>query len=133
MPRKLVLALLIAFAAAPAAHAQTDVTTTLMQGGEPLIFSGTVRYNMADRYFFVAKKSARLTARLTGTSPHLVLAVVAADADPTDRLADRQYAKELDLRLAADGRHAVTVLFNPHLRFVVQPPPASYRLELRME
>jgi hypothetical protein len=130
----LVVLLAATAAAAPSpSHAQTDVTTTLMKGGEPLIFSGKVNYNKADRYFFVARKDARLVARITGTSQHLVLAVVPADADPTERQAGHRYAKELDLRLPADGRHAVAVLFNPHLRFYAPPPPASYRLEIRME
>lgn len=129
------LALVVVAAPAPAApaHAQTDVTTTLIKGGEPLIFSGKVAYNKADRYFFVARKGARLTAKITGTSPHLVLVVVPADADPTDRQARLTYAAALDQKLAVEGRHAVAVLFDPHLRFNAPPPPASYRLELRME
>ena len=119
--------------AAPMAHAQSDVTTTLMQGGEPLIFSGSVKWPQADRYFVLGRQGARLTARLTRTNSRFLIAFVPGDADLRDPRPDWTYADALDLRIPANGRYAVAVLFDPRIDFAMPPPPASYRLELRME
>jgi hypothetical protein len=124
---------LVATAAAPTAHAQGDVTTTLLKGGEPLTFSGRVKWPGMDRYIFVARKDARLVTRLTRTHARLLVVVIPADADAARPQADWTYAAEHDLRLTAEGRHAVVVLFDPRIDFLKPPEPAAYRLELRME
>lgn len=128
LARALALALIVA--APAAAHAQADVTTaTLIKGGDTLTFSGRIKWPGMDRYIFVARKDARLTR----TNARVLAVVIPAEADASRPQNDWTYAAEHDLRLAAEGRHAVVVLFDPRIDFAAPPEPAAYRLELRME
>ena len=104
-----------------------------MQGGEPLVFSGSVKWPQADRYFVLGRQGARLTARLTRTNSRLLITFVPGGADLREPRQDWTYADTLDLRIPANGRYAIAVLIDPRIDFAVAPPPAPYRLELRME
>jgi len=133
LPRALVLVLLGAAAIGAQARAQTEVTTTLVPGGGPLLFAGRVKWPEADRYYVLGRKDARLSARLLASHSRLVLVVVAGDKDPREPQKEWTYADTVDTSFLADGRYAVAVLFDPRVDFDAPPQPASYRLELRMD
>lgn len=135
MPSSLAHALALALiVAAPAtALGQGEVTTTLIKGGDTLTFSGRIKWPGMDRYIFVARKDARLIARLTRTNARVLVVVIPAEANANRPQNDWTYAAEHDRRLAAEGSHAVVVLFDPRIDFAAPPEPAAYRLELRME
>jgi hypothetical protein len=118
-----------------AAHAQTEVTTTLMPGGGPLMFAGRVKYSEADRYYVFGRRDARLTARLMRSHSRLVIVFVAGNLDLQAPQRDWIIAdtETLERTFPADGRYTVAVMFDPRVDFAVPPQPASYRLELKME
>jgi len=133
LARAFAFALIVA--APAAAHAQSEVTTTLMPGGSPLLFAGRVKHSEADRYYILGRRDARLTAKLMRSHSRLVIVFATGSLDPRAPQKDWKIAdaETLETTFPADGRYTVAVMFDPRVDFAVPPQPSSYRLELKME
>jgi len=118
--------------AAPA-YAETDVSDRLQPGGPALILEGTLKHGAVERFVFTLRRTARVSAALSGTNHSLViLQLLRANDDP-----DKHLGSLLTYRIEGGGetqvRYAVLVRWNPHVMFEALPPPSPYRIELKVE